>query len=162
MYSYVDEFLRAVMWAGALLTPLILFLTWRKVPLRSLPPVLLLYIGLFSWAQAAFSEAYSARQITGYLASYRYVNVSGESVFGGDGVNSPGSEAKIPCQDPIYAHENRGNEILWFEPLAAAAFTLFYDVFRGTKHYKEILLLYLPFLLLAYLFAVSNTLPKPC
>lgn len=159
MYSYFNEICGALAWAGLLLAPLSLGLAWRRNLLRGFSPILVLYLSLFSWAQAAFTEAYAAHQIIGYTASSRYTDLSGQGFFGG---NMQDEWRDIPCQEPIYAQENRGDTILWVGPLTAAVLAFWYDRLHRTKYGRRILLCYLPFLYLAYLFAIPDTLPRSC
>ncbi len=159
MYSYFNELCGALTWAGLLLAPLSLVLAWRRNLLRGFSPIIVLYLSLFSWAQAAFTEAYAAHQIIGYTASSRYTDMSGQGFFGG---NMNDEWRDIPCQEPVYAHEDRGDTILWAGPLTAAILAFLYDRVHRTKYCRHILFCYLPFLYLAYSFAVPNTLPRPC
>jgi len=83
MYSYFNELCGALTWAGLLLAPLSLVLAWRRNLLRGFSPIIVLYLSLFSWAQAAFTEAYAAHQIIGYTTSSRYTDMSGPGLLRG-------------------------------------------------------------------------------
>lgn len=159
MYSYFNELCGDLTRAGLLLMPLSLLLAWRSSLLRCFSPIIVLYLSLFSWAQAAFTEAYAAHQIIGYVTSSRYTDMSGQGFFGG---NRNDEWRDIPCQEPVYAQENRGDTILWVGPLTAAILAFWYDSVHRTKYGRRILLCYLPFLYIAYSFSVPNTLPRPC
>jgi hypothetical protein len=109
MHSYFNEFSGALTRVGLLLVPLSLLLAWRRKLLWGFYPTIVLYLILFSWAQAAFTEAYAAHQIIGYSASTRYTDIAGQGFFGGD---MHDEWRNISYQDPVYAHENQGNTIL--------------------------------------------------
>lgn len=162
MYSYFNEALYTLLWFGLLALVVVWLLYWLAADLNmggveQVLPSLLLYLLLFCWARASFHEAYEARQVVGYIPSTR--DTSGQPFF----KNRPHYS---PCQEPVYAHENRGHYILLLYPLVAAAAAVFYDIARRSRHCLLILGLYLPFVLLTYLFMgfsyLFNSDLKPC